>query len=161
VTAALSTSGLPADRYLFLGFLPRKGAERTRLLTRASAEQWTVVFFEAPGRLAALLEDLVALAGPNRRVVIARELTKVHEELREGTLVELADYYSREDPKGEVTVLLAGTGQPPSPPDRAEEGRALARQLLDGGATRREAARQVAADLGLARNEAYRLVMEI
>lgn len=161
VTAALSASGLPADRYLFLGFVPRKGAERARLLTRAMAEEWTVVLFEAPGRLAALLEDLATLAGPNRRVVIARELTKIHEELRDGTLAELADYYSREEPKGEVTVLLAGTGEVARAPDRTEEARALARQLLERGATRREAARQVAADLGLARNEAYRLVMEI
>jgi 16S rRNA (cytidine1402-2'-O)-methyltransferase len=161
VTAALSASGLPADCYLFLGFVPRKGAERARLLARASAEEWTVVLFEAPGRLAALLEDLAPLAGPNRRAVIARELTKMHEELRAGTLAELADYYSREEPRGEVTVLLAGRGEPAPAPDRTEEGRALARQLLERGATRREAARQVAADLGLARNEAYRLVMEI
>jgi 16S rRNA (cytidine1402-2'-O)-methyltransferase len=161
VTAALSASGLPADRYLFLGFMPRKGAERARLLARACAEEWTVVFFEAPGRLAALLRDLVALVGPDRRVVVARELTKLHEELRAGTVLELGDYYSQEAPKGEVTVLLAGTGEPAPPPDRTEEGRALARQLLDGGATRREAAQRVAAELGLARNEAYRLVTEL
>ena len=161
VTAALSASGLPADRYLFLGFMPRKGAERARLLARACAEEWTVVFFEAPGRLAALLRDLAALVGPDRRVVVARELTKLHEELRAGTVLELGDYYSQEAPKGEVTVLLAGTGEPAPPPDRTEEGRALARQLLDGGATRREAAQRVAAELGLARNEAYRLVTEL
>jgi len=161
VTAALSASGLPADRYLFLGFMPRKGAERARLLARACAEEWTVVFFEAPGRLAALLQDLAALAGPDRRVVVARELTKLHEELRAGTVLELGDYYSQEAPKGEVTVLLAGTGEPAPAPDRTEEGRALARQLLDGGATRREAAQRVAAELGLARNEAYRLVTEL
>jgi 16S rRNA (cytidine1402-2'-O)-methyltransferase len=161
VTAALSASGLPADRYLFLGFMPRKGAERARLLTRACAEEWTVVFFEAPGRLAALLQDLATLAGPDRRVVVARELTKLHEELRAGTVLELGDYYSQEAPKGEVTVLLAGTGEPAPAPDRTEEGRALARQLLDGGATRREAAQRVAAELGLARNEAYRLVTEL
>lgn len=161
VTAALSASGLPADRYLFLGFMPRKGAERARLLARACAEEWTVVFFEAPGRLAALLQDLAALAGPDRRMVVARELTKLHEELRAGTVLELGDYYSQEAPKGEVTVLLAGTGEPAPAPDRTEEGRALARQLLDGGATRREAAQRVAAELGLARNEAYRLVTEL
>jgi 16S rRNA (cytidine1402-2'-O)-methyltransferase len=161
VTAALSASGLQADRYLFLGFVPRKGAERTRLLTRASTEEWTVVLFEAPGRLAALLDHLAALAGPARRVVVARELTKLHEELKAGPLAEVADYYSKNEPQGEVTVLLAGTGEPALPPDRSEEGRALARQLLERGATRREAARQIAADLGLARNEAYRLVMEL
>ncbi len=161
VTTALSVSGLSADRYLFLGFVPRKGSERGRLLARAAEETWAVVLFEAPGRLAALLHDLARLAGGERRAVVARELTKVHEELREGNLAELADYYSREEPKGEVTVLLAGTGVAPVPPDRTEEGRALARQLLESGITRREAAQRVAAALGLARNEAYRLVMEL
>lgn len=161
VTTALSASGLSADRYLFLGFIPRKGAERGRLLERAVAEEWSVVFFEAPGRLRALLEDLRALAGPDRHAVVARELTKVHEEFRTGTLAELADYYSREEARGEVTVVLAGTGVPPPRPDRSEEARALATRLLGQGATRREAARQVAAELGMARNEAYRLVTEL
>ncbi len=161
VTTALSASGLPADRYLFLGFVPRKGAERARLLARAAAEEWSVVFFEAPGRLGALLADLRALAGPERRAVVARELTKVHEEFRGGTLAELADYYSREEARGEVTLVLAGTGVAPPQPDRSEEARALAARLLAEGASRREAARQVASDLGMARNEAYRLVMEL
>jgi 16S rRNA (cytidine1402-2'-O)-methyltransferase len=161
VTTALSASGLPADRYLFLGFIPRKGAERARLLTRAAAEEWSVVFFEAPGRLGALLADLRALAGPERRAVVARELTKVHEEFRGSTLAELADYYSREEARGEVTLVLAGTGVAPPPPDRSEEARTLAARLLREGASRREAARQVAAELGMARNEAYRLVMEL
>lgn len=161
VTTALSASGLPADRYLFLGFVPRKGAERARLLARAAAEEWSVVFFEAPGRLGALLADLRALAGPERRAVVARELTKVHEEFRDGTLAELADYYSREEARGEVTLVLAGTGVAPPPPDRSEEARALAARLLAEGASRREAARQVASELGMARNEAYRLVMEL
>ncbi len=161
VSTALSVSGLSADRYLFLGFVPRKGGERGRLLARAAEEAATVVLFEAPARLAALLHDLARLAGGERRAVVARELTKVHEELREGSLGELADYYSRDEPKGEVTVLLAGTGVPPVPPDRTEEGRALARQLLESGITRREAAQRVAAAFGLARNEAYRLVMDL
>src|SRR5688500_20362861 len=89
VSTALSAAGLPADRYLFLGFLPRQGAERARLLTRAANEEWSVVFFEAPNRLVALLEDLIPLAGGDRTVVVARELTKMHEEIRGGTLGEL------------------------------------------------------------------------
>jgi 16S rRNA (cytidine1402-2'-O)-methyltransferase len=161
VTTALSASGLPADRYLFLGFIPRKGTERARLVARAAAEEWSVVFFEAPARLAALLADLKAAAGADRRAVVTRELTKVHEEFRGGTLAELADYYSREEPKGEVTVVLAGTGEAPPPPDRSGEARALATRLLAEGASRRQAAQQVAAELGLARNEAYRLVTEL
>jgi 16S rRNA (cytidine1402-2'-O)-methyltransferase len=161
VTVALSASGLPAGRYLMLGFVPRKGAERTRLLTRAAAEEWPAVFFEAPGRLATLLQDLAKVAGTDRRAVVARELTKMHEEFRDGTLGELADYYSREEPKGEITVILAGTGVPPAPVDRSDEARALARRLLENGVSRREAAHRVAAELRLPRNEAYRLVMEL
>jgi 16S rRNA (cytidine1402-2'-O)-methyltransferase len=161
VTVALSASGLPADRYLMLGFVPRKGAERVRLLTRAAEEEWPVVFFEAPGRLAALLRHLVRIAGPDRRAVVARELSKLHEEFRDGTLTELADYYSRVEPKGEITLILAGTGVPPAPADRSHEALALARRLLEDGISRRETARRVAAELGLPRNEAYRLVMEL
>jgi len=120
VTAALSASGLPADRYLFLGFAPRKGAERTRLLARASAEEWTAVLFEAPGRLAALLVDLAALAGPNRRVVVARELTKLHETFVRGTATELAARYASERPKGEVTVVIAPADRDARGDDAAE-----------------------------------------
>jgi 16S rRNA (cytidine1402-2'-O)-methyltransferase len=161
VTVALSASGLPADRYLMLGFVPRKGAERARLLARAAEEEWPSVFFEAPGRLTALLQDLARVAGPERRAVVARELTKLHEELREGTLAELADYYSQDEPKGEITLILTGTGVPPVPADRSEEGRALGRRLLDSGVSRREAAQRLATELGMPRNEAYRLVMEL
>lgn len=161
VTTALSASGLPADRYLFLGFVPRKGGERSRMLARAAAEEWSVVFFESPARLGALLEDLRALAGPDRPAVVARELTKIHEEFRGGTLAELADYYSTREARGEVTLVLAGTGTPPPPPDRSDDARALATRLLAEGVSRRQAARQVATEIGLPRNEAYRLVMEL
>lgn len=161
VATAISASGLPADRYLFLGFVPRKGRERTRLLTRAAQEEWSVVLFEAPPRLAALLHDLIPLAGPDRRVVVARELTKLHEEFRAGTLAELADYYSTAAARGELTVVLAGTGAPPEPEDRTEEARAQVPVLLAEGMSKREVAQRITATFGLPRNEAYRLVMEM
>ncbi len=161
VGTALSASGLPADRYLFLGFLPRKGAERNRLLGRAAQEEWPVVLFEAPGRVAGLLRDLAAVAGGDRQAVVARELTKLHEELRAGSLTELGDYYSSEEPRGEITVVLAGTGVAPASPDRTAEGRALALALLADGATKKEATHRLVAELGMARNEAYRLVMSL
>jgi 16S rRNA (cytidine1402-2'-O)-methyltransferase len=161
VATALSASGLPADRFLFLGFVPRKGAERTRLLARAAQEEWSVVLFEAPGRLHDLLQDLAAVAGGDRVAVVARELTKLHEEFRAGNLRDLAEYYSSEEPRGEITVVLAGTGAPPEPPDRSDEARARARVLLAEGMTRREATRQLVQELGMARNDAYRLVTEL
>ncbi len=159
VAVALSAAGLPADRYLFIGFVPRKGAERRRLLARAAAEEWTTVFFEAPGRLAALLSDLAEVAGPDREAVVARELTKIHEEFAVGSLAELAARYGLADPRGEITLLLRGTGQPPEPPDRSEEAGELAASLLAAGHSRKETVRMVVESLGVARNEAYRLVM--
>jgi len=161
VATALSAAGLRGDRYLFLGFIPRKGGERTRLLARASAEEWSVVFFEAPPRLTDLLEDLARAAGGARRAVVARELTKLHEELRAGTLDELAGYYSEHPPRGEVTLVLEGTGAPEAPPDRTAEAVEQATRLLAEGLTRREVARRVTETLGLPRNDAYRLVMEL
>jgi 16S rRNA (cytidine1402-2'-O)-methyltransferase len=161
VAVALSASGFSGDRYLFLGFIPRKGRERTRLLTRAAAEEWSTVFFEAPPRLVALLEDLISLVGPDRPAVVARELTKLHEEIRGGTLEELAEYYTATPPKGEVTVILQGTGAPVPEPDRTEDAVEQATSLLAEGLTRREVVRRLTESLGIPRNDAYRLVMEL
>jgi 16S rRNA (cytidine1402-2'-O)-methyltransferase len=161
VTTALSASGLPTNRYLFLGFIPRKGRERIRLLQRAANEEWSVVFYEAPGRLNSLLADLIRFAGSDRKGVVARELTKLHEEIRSGTLAELAEYFSSAPPRGELTVLLQGTGSPAPEPDRTEEAIEQATSLLAEGLSRREVARQLTDSLGLARNEAYRLVMDL
>lgn len=161
VAAALSAAGLKGDRYLFLGFVPRKGGERARLLARAAAEEWSVVFFEAPTRLVDLLEDLAKAAGGGRRALVARELTKLHEELRLGTLHELEGYFAEHPPRGELTVVLEGTGVPAEPPDRTEDAVAEATILLAEGLTRREVARRLSEGLGLSRNDAYRLVMEL
>jgi 16S rRNA (cytidine1402-2'-O)-methyltransferase len=161
IATLLSASGLPADRFLFLGFVPRRGADRSRLLARAAAEEWSVVFYEAPGRVVELLEDLLALAGPARRATIGRELTKLHEEIRHGSLEELAQHVKATEPRGEFTVVLEGTGLPPAIVDRTEEAAASARQLLADGITRREASQRIAAEFGLSRNDAYRLVMSL
>ena len=158
VATALSAAGIPADRYSFLGFAPRKGAERSRLLARAAAEEWSVVFFEAPTRLVALLTDLAAAAGPGRRAMVGRELTKLHEELRTGTLAELADYYSEVSPRGELTIVMEGRGTPPPAPDRTADAAEEAAALLAEGLSRREVARRLTETMGMSRNDAYRLV---
>jgi 16S rRNA (cytidine1402-2'-O)-methyltransferase len=161
VAKLLSAAGVPADRYLFLGFIPRKGKERSRLLARAAAEEWSVVFFEAPPRLVSLLEDLIPVAGPGRTAVVGRELTKMYEEIRSGTLGELADYYSAVPVRGELTIVLQGTGEPAPEPDRTEDAVEQATSLLAEGLTRREVVQRLTQSLGLPRNEAYKLVMEL
>lgn len=161
VATALSVAGLGGDRYLFLGFVPRRGSDRRRLLERAAAEEWPVVFFEAPPRVQALLRDLAALAGADRTAAVARELTKLHEEVRVGTLGQLAEAYADTAPRGEVTVVMAGAGKPAEPPDRSEEAAELARSLLAGGMTRREVVREVTDRLALPRNDVYRMVMAL
>jgi 16S rRNA (cytidine1402-2'-O)-methyltransferase len=160
VAAALAVSGLSADRYVFLGFLPRKGGERQRLLDTIAKSEWTVVVFEAPNRTAELLDDLVATCGAERRGVVARELTKLFEETRDGTLAELAGYYRDTPPRGEVTVIVSGTGVPAREAPRPDP-EARARALLAEGMTRRDVADRLAHETGISRNSAYRLVNEL
>ncbi|MGH7612842.1 MAG: 16S rRNA (cytidine(1402)-2'-O)-methyltransferase [Gemmatimonadales bacterium] len=160
VAAALAVSGLSADRYVFLGFLPRKGGDRQRLLDTIAKSEWTVVVFEAPNRTAELLDDLVAACGAERRGVVARELTKLFEETRDGTLAQLAGYYRDTPPRGEVTVIVSGTGVPALEAPRPDP-EARARALLAEGMTRRDVADRLAHETGISRNSAYRLVNEL
>jgi len=159
VLAALAGSGLPADRFAFLGFPPRKGGERDALLERVASAAETVVLFESPERLGALLADLEALCGPERRVAVARELTKVHEEFVRGTIEEARRYYGENPPRGEVTVVV-GAAPEVGEPDAVDEeaARALARALLDEGHRPSRAAREVSRRLGVPRNLAYEIV---
>jgi len=157
VTAALSVSGLPADRYLFLGFLPRKGGHRAARLAEVAGAPCTVVMFEAPLRLTRLLDDLIEVCGPDRRAVVARELTKRYEEVRSGTLTDLQVYYRDHAPRGEITLVIDSGAAPPRDPSPAkalERGRAL----LAAGATRRDAAATLVEEFGMSRNDAYRLI---
>lgn len=107
VLMALAVSGLPVDRFTFEGFLPRKAGERTRLLTEIAQERRTMVFFEAPHRIAASLEAMAQVLGPDRPAAVCRELTKTWEEVRRGGLAELAEW-AAEGVKGEITVVVGG-----------------------------------------------------
>lgn len=157
VIAALSVSGLRADRFSFLGFLPRRGKERRKLLETVAESPWTVAFFEAPPRLEATLTDLVEACGGGRSAVVARELTKAYEDVRAGTLAELQVYYRDQPPRGEITIVVAGRGAERKPPD-PEALRDRGRQLLDEGVTKRDAAARLASELKVSRNEAYRII---
>lgn len=159
ILAALVASGLPSERFAFLGFLPRKGGERQALLQRVARSEETVVLFESPQRVAALLEVLAETCGADRRVAGARELTKVHEEVTRGTLATVAAYYREHPPRGEVTVVVAPAGAEENPDLQAEAHR-LAARLLSDGLKPSAAAKELAARLDLARNDAYRVVQE-
>jgi 16S rRNA (cytidine1402-2'-O)-methyltransferase len=160
VAASLSVSGIPADRYLFLGFIPRKGSDRRRFLLTAASSEWSVVLFESPNRVTQLLTDLAEVCGPDRQASVSRELTKIYEETRSGTLQELSDHYAEAPARGEVTVVIAGTGKQrpeeprPDPSDRAKA-------LLAEGLSRKDVADRLAEETGISRNTAYRLVNEL
>ncbi|WP_153505559.1 16S rRNA (cytidine(1402)-2'-O)-methyltransferase [Cumulibacter manganitolerans] len=110
VTVALALSGLPSDRFCFEGFLPRKPGERARLLAELATERRTVVLFEAPHRIEAMLRACADALGGDRRAAVCRELTKTYEEVRRGTLAELADW-AADGVRGEITVVIAGAGE--------------------------------------------------
>lgn len=160
VAASLSVSGISGDRYLFLGFLPRKGSDRRRFLLTAAQSEWTVVLFEAPNRVTQLLADLIEVCGPERQAAVSRELTKVFEETRSGTLQELSEHYAEAPVRGEVTVVLAGTGKE-HVEERSPDPHERARNLLAEGLSRRDVANRLAEETGISRNTAYRLVNEL
>jgi 16S rRNA (cytidine1402-2'-O)-methyltransferase len=158
--AALVASGASTDQFTFLGFLPRRSAERRALLARFAQAPETLVLYEAPHRLLACLDDLLVALG-DRNTTLARELTKVHEEWRRGRLSELRARYARGDgPRGEFTIVVAGA-EPPVDQETEElrERRALEyiHALLASGMGVREIAIEVARLTGLPRRQAYRL----
>ncbi|WP_433298272.1 16S rRNA (cytidine(1402)-2'-O)-methyltransferase [Actinoplanes sp. CA-030573] len=159
VTTALALSGLPSDRFVFEGFLPRTGSHRRSRLRELAAEPRTLVFFEAPHRIAGALGDLAAAFGDQRPAAVCRELTKTYEEIRRGTLRELASWAAESEPRGEITLVIGGApaGPPPRPSD--EELRAAVAEREAAGSTRRDAIQAVAEDFGLKKREVYGLVV--
>ena len=160
VAAALSVSGLPADRFTFLGFLPRRGADRRSLLASVANSPWTVALFESPKRLVRLLEDLTEACGADRWAVVTRELTKVHEEVKAGTLADLSGYYREAPPKGEITVLVA---REPEQPHVVDEETLVerAREMLAQGESRRDVATRLAKELNVSRKDTYRVITKL
>jgi 16S rRNA (cytidine1402-2'-O)-methyltransferase len=151
--AALVVSGLSSARYVMEGFLPRKGSERTMAIAALVTEQRTTLIFESPRRLGASLADLAAACGPERRAVVVRELTKLHEEIARGTLGELVERFAT-PPKGEIVVVLEGA-RPGEVDDATIVGRLV--EVLSHGVTKRDAVDQIAAELAVPRNRVYEL----
>lgn len=151
VLAALAVSGLPTDRFTFEGFLPRKAGELARTLDSLAQEQRTMVFFEAPSRIAATLTAMVAAFGADRRAVVARELTKLHETVHRGSLAELATWAAGEV-RGELVIVVEGAAE-----QEADAGTALTEVLarVADGERLKDAAAAVADATGLSRRDLY------
>ena len=158
VTAALAVSGLPVDRFCFEGFLPRKAGERGRRLAQLGAEPRTMVFFESPRRLAATLVAAVEAFGSGRPAAVCRELTKTYEEVRRGTLAELAQWASGDEVRGEITVVVGGAVVESVHVDPAGLADEVA-ELVASGVDRKAAIRQVATRHGLPKREVYQATL--
>ncbi len=157
--AALVASGLDTDAFTFVGFLPRSGRERDRVLSRLSALGHTSVLFESPSRLAATLLDFTQSGLGRRQTAVARELTKLHEEFRRGTVSELEAYYRDNAPRGEVVIVLEGRGEEG---EEQDEGalRERARVLKAQGSSTRDTVASLVREFGVGRNQAYRIAQE-
>ncbi|HET8600422.1 MAG TPA: 16S rRNA (cytidine(1402)-2'-O)-methyltransferase [Segeticoccus sp.] len=151
VLMALAVSGLPVDRFCFEGFLPRKAGERARALAELAAERRTMVFFEAPHRLAATLTAMAEAFGADRHAAVCRELTKTYEEVRRGELADLAAW-AVEGARGEITVVVAGAAPTVSDPGRAV---AVIQERVAAGERLKDVAKEVAASTGLSARELY------
>lgn len=160
VISAIAASALPSDRFTFEGFLPVKGKSRTERLGQLATEQRTMVLYESPHRLLKTLADLQTHMGHERRVTIARELTKRYEEFWRGTLADALDYFTTTEPRGEFTVAIAGYTATPDNISEADLIQQLA-TLIAQGFSPSQASRQVAQATGLSKREIYQLSLTI
>jgi len=159
VVAALIASGLPSDRFVFEGFLPAKPKDRRAHLERLTSESRTLVFYEAPHRLRQTLQDLGVLGG-DREIVLAREITKLHEEFWRGTIAEAIDHYRDREPMGEFTLVLAGAEL--NPLLLSDDAlKAELQTLINQGISRSEASRQLAQQTALPRRQIYQLALSL
>jgi 16S rRNA (cytidine1402-2'-O)-methyltransferase len=160
VVTAIAAAGLPANRFVFEGFLPPKGTDRADRLAQLQREPRTIVLYESPHRLIKTLQDLQSTLGADRRITLARELTKRYEEFWRGTLAEALAYYQTTEPRGEFTVAIAGF-QTELPNLSDSEILSHLQTLMGQGLSRSDASRQLAQQTQLPRREIYRLSLEL
>ncbi|MCI9402307.1 MAG: 16S rRNA (cytidine(1402)-2'-O)-methyltransferase [Oscillospiraceae bacterium] len=156
---ALSVSGLPTGRFTFEGFLPMNRKNRRAQLESLQNETRTMLFYEAPHKLTVTLSDLRDVFGPQRRISLCRELTKLHEEVLRTTLGEAAERYKAEEPRGEFVLVVEGAA-PAKEKATLEDGLDRVEALLAEGLSRKDAVKQAAKELGLSRNELYAAALE-
>jgi 16S rRNA (cytidine1402-2'-O)-methyltransferase len=157
VLTALALSGLPTDRFCFEGFLPRKAGERASRLADLDAERRTMVFFEAPHRLEAMLRALHERFGPERRAAVCRELTKTYEEVLRGSLREMLQWAEANEVRGEIAVVVGGA--PERAPGSPEDGVAAVNELVAKGVRLKEAVAAVAEETRVSKRELYSAVL--
>ena len=160
--SALAVSGLPTGRFTFEGFLSVNKRSRKEHLDAVEQEERTMIFYEAPHKLRKTLSDFSKVFGPDRRIALCRELTKVNEEVWRTTLGEAAAHYREQEPRGEFVLVIAGR-EPVEAPEEAhtpQEGAARARELLEQGLSPSGAAKQAAQELGLKKSQVYALLVE-
>lgn len=157
---ALSAAGLPTERFVFEGFLPAKGQVRKQRLEDLKPEYRSIILYESPHRLRQTLQDLATVLGESRQIVLARELTKLHEEFWRGTIKDAIAHYITREPQGEFTLVLAGT-QLEAPLMNDTAIKAELQHLLSQGLSRSQASRQLATLTSLPRRHIYQLALEI
>ncbi len=155
VITALAVSGLPTGRFTFEGFLSTSKKSRREHLESLRNERRTMIFYEAPHKLVQTLQDLSAAFGPDRRIALCRELTKLHEEILRMTLQEAVAFYGGQAPRGEYVLVLEGAPAPAAPAVTPEEAAAMVASRMSGGVSRKDAVRQVARESGIPRNILY------
>lgn len=157
ITTALAASALPAEPFTYLGFLPRSQTGRRELLQTLANEPRTLVFFETPHRLRDSLRDLAEVLGPERRIVAARELTKLHEEFWRGTIEAAIDHFDANEPRGEFTLVVEGAAAEQAGPWDDDQVQEALRKLADQGITGSRAVKQVARLAERQRSDVYDL----
>ena len=157
--SALAVSGLPTGRFTFEGFLTVNKKSRRERLEQLKSEERTMIFHEAPHKLRTTLADLRDAFGPERRISLCREMTKLHEETMRCTIREAVDYYELTEPKGEYVLVVAGAEPAEEPAATLEDGVRMVRQLREEGARTKDAVKEVATHTGLSRNELYAAVL--
>ncbi len=161
LVVALAASGLPTARFVFEGFLPMNKKNRRSRLEALAGEERTLIFYEAPHKLTATLADLREVFGPDRRISLCRELTKLHEEIFRTTLDGAMERYQGEVPRGEFVLVVEGAPAKEGEEYTLEDGLGRVEALLKEGLSRKDAVKQAARELGLSRNELYAAALEL
>jgi 16S rRNA (cytidine1402-2'-O)-methyltransferase len=157
ITTALVISGLPTDKFIYLGFLPRKSGARQRLLESVVNEEGTIIVLESPHRLSAALDDMLLVLG-DRRIAVCRELTKIHEEVFRGKISQATQYFTH--PRGEFTLVIEDKrdrGKPQLTPDIEQQ----LHHMRQSGSTAKEAVAKAASETGLSKKELYQAWLRI